>query len=112
MNSLQRLVLRLGAGLVLLVVLFPPWVYQATTGNSYSGLSFPGDYAPIFHPPSLRNASERFLRQMDLPVLSVRIDSPRLAFEIAGIALCTAGLFLSLRGREEKGNPSREVGGP
>jgi hypothetical protein len=108
MNKQQRLVLMIGAIAVLAVTLFPPWIYQLNDeGYGISKLS--GGHGFVFSPPSRKDAAEdivgsalvgRSMRGAEgsLPYAvrtSVWLDGPRLAGEIAGFVLTTAGLVLA-----------------
>ncbi len=101
MNKAQRLVLMIGSIAVLAVALFPPWVYQLNIANVGSP-RITGNYALAFSPPSQTDAAAAFNMDGSAPYMSVWLDGPRLAGELAGVVLATAGLVLAFWRRPEE----------
>jgi hypothetical protein len=91
MNSRQKEVLLVGALLVVLFILFPPWEYfdNDSSGRGRAGYHF------ILAPPALKSAQEMFgvpaLRVPDH--VSVEVDILRLLFQLTVIIPLTAGLL-------------------
>ncbi len=102
MNPKQRLVLIIGSIAVLLLVVFPPWVYQLHNGNAAS-VRIAGRHSFVFAPPSSDDAFEVLMDSApDTFLMEVWLDGPRLAGELAGVVLATTGLVLAFWRREEE----------
>lgn len=120
MNPQQRIVLIVGSLAVLAVTLFPPWVYQLNQherGSSEPRIA--GDHRFVFSPPSREDAAATLLegplggslqpdaRKVYALDMSVWLDGPRLAGELAGVVLATAGLALAFWRRTEREQPDK-----
>lgn len=105
MNKAQRLVLMVGVIAVLAVTLFPPWSYQ-WGASEFGSPKIPGRHAFLLAPPSQKHAQVAFfegtLSGNTLYPMSVWLDGPRLAAELAGVVLATAGLVLAFWRRPEE----------
>jgi hypothetical protein len=112
MNPRQRIVLMIGSVAVLTVTLFPPWVYQLNQ-HDFGNPRISGDHAFALSPPSRGDAAAALLEsplgslQRDARngyalYVSVWLDGPRLAGELAGVVLATAGLVLAFWSRTEE----------
>lgn len=95
MNKTQRLVLMIGVAVVLAVTLFPPRIYQPTPIEWNT--RFPGNHMfVLFSSADLGSTLKKRV------VVSAWIDIPRLAAELAGVVLATAGLVLALWSRTDE----------
>ncbi len=101
MNLAQRIALLLSSLLLLAVILFPPWTFVYRLPE-LGEIERPAGYHLIFgqHTPQDRAALKQLFSlgyQAELDLFSMRIDQTRLTFEIAGVLLLTAILYLLLR---------------
>ena len=101
MNRKQRLVLIVGCIAVLMLTLFPPWVYQFKIDDSL--IKIPGVHAFVFAPPSQGDAIRTLGVGLPFYLTSVWLDGPRLAGEFAGVVLATTGLVLAFWRRPDEG---------
>jgi hypothetical protein len=85
MNKPQRIVLRIAAAVVALMVLFPPYVLEVGTHK----LVRERGYGVIFDLPTSKFAEG--------PQVPSRIDIERLAAQIAGALIVGGLVFLSLK---------------
>lgn len=102
MNLPQRIVLTIGFLVLLVVVLFPPWVFIYKHPN-LAALERPAGYHFILgqHAPQDRTELARLFDMSyydaDLAFMNIRIDQTRLTFEIVGLLLLMSMLYLLLR---------------
>jgi|SRR6266850_1575842 len=103
MNLAQRLVLTIGSVLLLVAILFPPWVYTCKYPE-LAGVERAAGYHLIFgqHTPQDPTALARLFslgegNNVQLEFFNVRIDQTRLTFQIIGILLLTTILYFLLR---------------
>jgi len=101
MNQAQRILLLVGFVVLLVVVLFPPWVFICKYPE-LAAVERPAGYHLIFgqHTPQDPTALAQLFslgQWVELGFFSIRIDQTRLTFEIAGVLLLMGILYLSLR---------------
>jgi hypothetical protein len=112
MNPQQRLVLIAGSIAVLMLTLFPPWIYRFEDSADRSPKKIPGEHAFVFLPPSGKDAWKRFLAggagegNSGAFEMSIWLDGPRLAGELVGVVLATTGLVLAFWRRTEENTTS------
>jgi len=87
MNRIQRLVLMIGSIAILAITLFPPWVYEMSNEGKHVGKHY-----FLFAPPNQEDIANSYQAQGGM---SVWMDTPRFAGELAGIVLATIGLVLA-----------------
>src|SRR5260370_2203243 len=94
MNSRQKKVLLVGAALVVLMFLFPPWDYF----NSDSSMHKLDGYHLLFAPPSRENIKAIFAPDKVRYPESVRIEVDRVRLSVQCLSATTfvLGLFLAL----------------
>jgi hypothetical protein len=76
----QRMVVKVGAALLAVAFLFPPWLKRSLMPSGRGNDTYfeeAGEYAPVFAPPS-----------------SARLDLPRLLVEVVGIVTVGGLLFI------------------
>lgn len=93
MNKTQRLVLIIGAIAVLVVTLFPPRIYEV---SNIGEERFPGNHLFVL------SSSADVSALLGGERVCAWIDTPRLAGELAGVVLATAGLVLAFWRRTEE----------
>jgi hypothetical protein len=102
MNLAQRIVLLFGFIILLVTVLFPPWVF-IYKHPKLAAIERPAGYHLILgqHAPQDRTELSKLFgltyEEVSLAFVNIRIDQTRLTFEIIGILLLTALLDLLLR---------------
>ncbi|HEU4391405.1 MAG TPA: hypothetical protein VFV34_26635 [Blastocatellia bacterium] len=105
MNERQRNALLLAVALLVVMVLFPPWLYY--DGNT-SNQAF-GGYHSIFTPPSVTTYLQMFGLADDeiytTRFVRVQLNGVRLTVQVLTVAFFTVGLMLSFR-RRRLGSPS------
>ena len=92
MNRRQRISLVVGAAVVVLMVLCPPW--EEELNSRHGGVEWPRGYAFVFWP-----------RRHD-PNTSLRVDQALLRVQIGAVVLATVGLTVAF-----KNEPSKEQRG-
>ena len=112
MNAPQRIVLTIGFLLLLVVVLFPPWVF-IYKHPELAALERPAGYHFILgqHAPQDRTELARLFHMSyyaaDLGFMNIRIDQTRLTFEIVGVLLLTVIPYFLVRSSAAR-NAERE----
>ena len=102
MNVPQRIVLFIGFLVLLVVVLFPPWLFVFKHPN-LAAVERPAGYHLILgqHAPQDRTALGQIFslkyEHTELMFFNIRIDQTRLTVEIVGVLLVTTILCLLLR---------------
>jgi hypothetical protein len=111
MEQRQKIVLILGALIILGMALFPPWVYVYETPESSSGGVFvvshgaehierPAGYHLIFGQHIAQDVSQLntlFARDVELQFISTRIDEGRLKVQIVPTLLLVGLLYAVFR---------------
>jgi hypothetical protein len=101
-NVPQRIVLAIGFLILLIAVLFPPWVF-IYKHPELAALERPAGYHLLFGQLVPQDRTE-LSKRLDLPVsqvsplfVNISIDQTRLTFEIVGILGLTTILYFLLR---------------
>jgi hypothetical protein len=101
-NVPQRIVLAIGFLVLLVAILFPPWVF-IYKHPELAALERPAGYHLLFGQDVPQDRTE-LSKRLDLPVgqvsllfVNLRIDQTRLTFEIVGVLLLIAVLYFLLR---------------
>ena len=114
MNMAQKAVILIGIAIILLLVLYPPWVH-VTGEKGYPKMETASIYGPIFHPPkepiidkyidgivkdsrlnseAKREVIEKFFEKYRWGVI---LDTPRLLVQWAMVIITVTGLCLVLK---------------
>lgn len=83
-NNIQKIIIIIGALSIIILCLFPPWIYTFNGMGIHS--EKPAGYAFIIHPPS---------PEKDTVAFGVRIDAPRLFIQLS-IAIVATSLSVFL----------------
>lgn len=100
MNRKQLMVLWVGAGLIALMVLFPPWkcVYYAP---GRLRIEKPAPYGFVFSPPEIpvtsRSEYGEYFEGFSRNMWSLQIDYHRLVLPVCAVAVVTFALTLAFR---------------
>ncbi len=92
LNTNQKIILSAGAALIVVMALFPPWMYTFSGQSIYS--DEPAGYSFIASPP------ERSYRYSPL-VSGVKLDAVRLSVQSLGVLALTAIGLLVFSGRSD-----------
>lgn len=92
MNTQQKFVMWTGVAIILASCLCPPWLYTFTK-KDVGFQTKPAGYALLFSPP----APEKGAYHREL--YGVRLDGSRLLLQILAVAVVTAGLMISFKGK-------------
>jgi hypothetical protein len=97
MNKKQKLVFLVGAGIIVLMGLMPPWYYRAAypEGERIYTVSIPASptYGFLFSPPDMDLVHARIEGQPHVPCIDLR----RLFVQWVAVAIATTGIILTLK---------------
>jgi len=106
MNKKQLIVLWSGLFLVVLMGLFPPWIYALPNlSGGMTGVEADAGYSPLWSPPELFSSSTKGTDyEFFVSSLSVigHIDINRLFVEWVIVGVITAGIIVSIKRQKVK----------
>ena len=107
MNKAQKICLQVGAGVVALMLLFPPWVFVERMEGIFQGgggLEFnrPAGYGFILSPPRPDATFQESLAT-DLVATDMSISGKRLLIQLIAVAGVVGGLFFVLKSGTKEG---------
>jgi len=87
-NNKRLVIMWVAIGIIVLMCLFPPWIYHRAAYNQLFEIK--GPYHLIFSPPYRR----------DEAYLLVKLDWPRLLIPIGIVAILAVGLIVTIKDRK------------
>ena len=96
MNTKQKVTIWVAIGIIVGMLLVPPWKYIA---KGKIGWEERGPYRLIFVPPEPTYSTSKRVRENSWRS-TVRIDTARLMLPVCAVALIAAGLFVTFRSRK------------
>lgn len=93
MNEVQRSAILVGCGLIVLMVVYPPWNKTFNQSNDGYRINWvkPAEYRPIFRPPEI---DARY---------GLEIDLTRLVVQLGTVVLVTTGCVLAFSSKPKSG---------
>jgi len=90
MNTSQKVALWVGIGVLVLMLVFPPWVgIQSLSRTANITNVYPLGYAPLFSPPPAGAGKQ--------------VDFGRLSIQCLAVVLVTGGMIYTLKDSKDKG---------